>query len=58
MKPCPFCGSENIDCFIIYNDIYKELHAVECIDCEARGPIRDYEHKAISNWNQRRGDHI
>ncbi len=50
LKPCPFCGSENLSC---------EGHFVICNDCGARSdltyPIPD-DKKCLKNWNTRTAD--
>lgn len=49
LKPCPFCGSENVrdscDCGYFW---------VECVDCGCSGPrsFENYEW-AIEKWNRR-----
>ena len=43
LKPCPFCGSEEI-CF---NDLVTPDY-VTCIDCGADGPLADRDGK---KWN-------
>lgn len=68
LKPCPFCGSEEIgitsfteDDFISEYSIYGEIYC-HCRGCGARGHIIDYyesddyytAHKsAIEAWNNR-----
>lgn len=50
LKPCPFCGSENIKA--LYNhrvDVYTCL----CIGCGTDGPMWDNEQAAIKAWNSR-----
>lgn len=44
LKPCPFCGSEDLKAFIPY---------VRCLACFATGPERLTQAEAIAAWNQR-----
>lgn len=49
LKPCPFCGSENV------RDNYDWGYFwVECVDCGCNGP-RSFENFewAIQKWNRR-----
>lgn len=44
IKPCPFCGSENVK--------YSSLAGrVFCKDCQARGPCGATDKDAIKKWN-------
>lgn len=49
LKPCPFCGSENVR-------FESEKHAVVCMRCKARGCIAPTEEMALDMWNDRFGD--
>ena len=52
LKPCPFCGSENV------RDNYDSGYFwVECVDCGCDGPrsFENYEW-AIEKWNRRVGE--
>lgn len=52
LKPCPFCGSENIR-------FESEKHAVVCVRCKARGSIAPSEDMSRDMWNYRVcDDHI
>lgn len=46
IKPCPHCGSENIETF------GKRLVNVTCRNCGMSGPIKDPEEAAIDAWNE------
>lgn len=49
LKPCPFCGSKNIEVF------GKDEYWTRCTECGASGP-EDYNatpEDAIRAWNQR-----
>jgi Lar family restriction alleviation protein len=46
---CPFCGSDEVVVVEAETD-----HAVECIDCRARGPLAIYKPQAIVEWNEAR----
>jgi Lar family restriction alleviation protein len=54
LKPCPFCGSNNLS--IQVDDNYIPI-LVTCDDCNAEGP-QDYGNKKgdqfIELWNQRK----
>ncbi len=49
LKPCPFCGSDNLDIE------RAALHYVKCKDCITLGPSNDGETdiSAIAAWNKR-----
>lgn len=52
LKPCPFCGSENVR-------FEGEKHAVVCMRCKARGCIAPTEDASLDMWNDRAGnDHV
>ena len=42
MKPCPFCGSENVGYSYGAHPDGRELSFISCSDCGARGPARTY----------------
>lgn len=49
-KKCPFCGGTKI--------FYRELKSsVFCMDCEARGPVRDTREESVMAWNERGDSH-
>lgn len=43
---CPFCKSEKAEVYQI-----DDCYAVECIECQARGPESVTEKSAILLWN-------
>ena len=43
LKPCPFCGSDNLEEHNFY---------ITCLDCQADGPFA-YDTTAIEAWNTR-----
>ena len=51
MKPCPFCGCEDV----VMKDRTSDCGiAVQCCNCGGRGPYwDDMEDKAIKSWNDR-----
>lgn len=48
LKPCPFCGSEEV----IMEDGYG-LFYVRCADCGASASYCETDEEAISAWNER-----
>lgn len=46
LKPCPFCGSENVR-------FKGNEHAVVCARCKARGALAPNEDMALDMWNDR-----
>lgn len=44
LKPCPFCGSENVGSVNGW---------VQCFDCNASGPDDYNNQTAIEMWNKR-----
>jgi Lar family restriction alleviation protein len=50
LKPCPFCGSENL--IVVKEGPLSKW--VACMDCYAQGPVEfGEEEQAISAWNKR-----
>lgn len=49
LKPCPFCGSKNIDLF----EHGAIVVFVQCDDCLATFPHFDSKQEAIEAWNRR-----
>lgn len=61
IKPCPFCGSENLK----LPERQSQVLWVECFDCESNGPLYQIpyatkqqfeisESLAIDLWNSRK----
>lgn len=52
LKPCPFCGSDDVD---VVSNLYTY---VTCHNpsCEAYGPICNTTEQAITAWNTRAGE--
>lgn len=51
LKPCPFCGGEDIA--LVNIRPLKDLWGIWCIDCQASFPLFNTEQKAIKAWNRR-----
>lgn len=51
LKPCPFCGSENIE--LVAGDAWPW---VRCRSCLASSAMEDAEEDAIEKWNRRAND--
>ena len=55
-SPCPFCGNDEWeqenDVMTWAEDIPKWWR-VQCPECYASGPEKDYAHEAVNAWNQR-----
>lgn len=49
LKPCPFCGSEDLEC-----EDKKHIAAIYC-DCDAMMGYFDTIEEAIAAWNRRVG---
>lgn len=49
LKPCPFCGSENVR-------FESEKHAVVCMRCKSRGCVAPTREMSLDMWNDRVGD--
>ena len=52
LKPCPFCGSDDIDVTYTYVDDGLDYYA-ECTDCYCRGAWEPTAAKARAAWNTR-----
>ena len=48
LKPCPFCGGNNIAAL-------GDNNYHECRDCGAYGPCGDEQDQGRSAWNTRKG---
>lgn len=49
LKPCPFCGSDNVG----ISTIEDRSHYGDCWACEAEGPWKATVAEAIEAWNTR-----
>ena len=62
IKPCPFCGSDDIDADVIYfpyrTELTKSVWLVHCLKCHALGPIHIERTGAIAAWNTRDDDEL
>lgn len=56
LKPCPFCGSNNVKYIELYlND--KTVPLIKCLNCDTYGPRwNEAKEKAIMRWNNRSSD--
>lgn len=52
IKPCPFCGSEDVEVFPNYGRYFAA-----CCDCGSEGPNKERKEEAIRKWNQRPYDY-
>jgi len=65
LKPCPFCGSENL----YSGQVSFAAYGVECKECGSKGPsyglpdksdktigdlMAELQNKAIKSWNSRK----
>lgn len=48
LKPCPFCGSDDVTC-----DRLEDVYYVECWDCSAKIETYNGAEDAIEGWNAR-----
>ena len=55
LKPCPFCGSENVEVFKFNIDFAPGKYGVHCNDCEISVGRFNMEDDVIKGWNQRGG---
>ena len=51
MKPCPFCGGEDIE--VVTNLFGDDNYVVTCKSCAAQIPDETME-QAIASWNNRK----
>ena len=51
LKPCPFCGSTNIDCADAGHK--TDVWFIQCDDCGATFPHFDSEQEAKDAWDKR-----
>ena len=51
LSKCPFCNSKFVgEVYTPYKE--GEIHQVTCHACNAEGPSRDTERKAVNAWNK------
>lgn len=48
LKPCPFCGSEDVTC-----DSLEDVYYVECFGCSAKVESYNGLEDAVAGWNAR-----
>jgi Lar family restriction alleviation protein len=53
LKPCPFCGGEDLDIVSLAVVMDRDWWTVDCNDCAISGPMGLGEEKAIKSWNTR-----
>ena len=53
LKPCPFCGSQEVGIIRLQHPRYAESYAVECIDCGVMTWPTITEKCAAKVWNRR-----
>jgi Lar family restriction alleviation protein len=54
LKPCPFCGSEDVSLSVGKNGIGESLRYVECVGCGAMADMKRTIEEAIGAWNKRK----
>jgi Lar family restriction alleviation protein len=58
IKPCPFCGSNEVEQFKKVNQIHDvKLFGYCCWNCGAESGISGIEEEAIQKWNKRPYDY-
>ena len=58
MKPCPFCGSDDVGYSYGKHQDGHDLSFIACGVCGARGPVRTYtsewdDDESAAAWNKR-----
>lgn len=58
LKPCPFCGGNNIVEEAIVDEAPEEFYVcwMWCEDCACEGPGADTTEQAAEKWNERKLD--
>ena len=51
LKPCPFCGSNNVKINIPY--FADALYLVQCYSCNCTTALYPTKNKAVEIWNRR-----
>jgi Lar family restriction alleviation protein len=56
LKPCPFCGSKNIDLLDDQDMVYYGYaYYAKCRQCKAQSRSEQKKEDAIAAWNEREG---
>lgn len=50
LKPCPFCGSSDIEINLGYEEAYYQI---DCESCDLRAFFFDEKKESIKKWNTR-----
>lgn len=58
MKPCPFCGSDDVGYGYRAHPDGRDLTMITCSNCGANGPVRAYasrwdDDEAEASWDKR-----
>ena len=55
LKPCPFCGGDDIKLYNspVYTGLDRDAWSVRCRDCDSRISVYDTKAEAIEKWNTR-----
>ena len=56
LKPCPFCGGENVEVFHPKYNPFIGLYQVQCYDCHFGYKQCHTEKEAVAAWNRRAND--
>ena len=51
LKPCPFCGSNNVKIHIPY--FAADCYMVQCYDCNCNTAVYESAENAAEAWNRR-----
>lgn len=54
LKPCPFCGCEEVAVQRVVTKCGYPNYCVKCFDCKCSSGLTNSKGRATSNWNQRR----
>jgi Lar family restriction alleviation protein len=62
MKPCPFCGSDDVGYSYGKHPDGRDLSFIACGVCGAHGPVRTYtdewdDDESAAAWNKRHNNH-
>ena len=56
IKPCPKCGSTNVELFRLKEVHGLEWFRIECKDCKTRTPSHESLSEALTEWEKRTND--